>query len=90
MADILEKWGHGRIKMDMDSTRPTKVLWDIVNIAYYTVPEAVITRPMPIPEVDAAGSMYWDRPIATIPVCMDVDEAAIMKDFWAAMERLPN
>jgi hypothetical protein len=90
LADILEKWGHGRIKMDMDSTRPTKVLWDIVNIAYYTVPEAVITREMPIPEVDAAGSMYWDRPIAKIPVCMDVDEVAIMKDFWAAMERLPN
>jgi hypothetical protein len=76
--------------MDMDSTRPTKVLWDIVNIAYYTVPEAVITREMPIPEVDPAGSMYWDRPIAKIPVCMDVDEVAIMKDFWAAMERLPN
>ena len=90
LADILEKWGHGRIKMDMDSTRPTKVLWDIVNIAYYTVPEAVITREMPIPEVDAAGSMYWDRPIAKIPVCMDVDEVAIMKDFWAAMERLPS
>jgi len=90
LADILEKWGHGRIKMDMDSTRPTKVLWDIVNIAYYTVPEAVITREMPIPEVDAAGSMYWDRPIAKIPVCMDVDEVAIMKDFWAAMERLPH
>lgn len=90
LADILEKWGHGRIKMDMDSNRPTKVLWDIVNIAYYTIPEAVITREMPIPEIDAAGSMYWDRSVAIIPVCMDVDEAAIMQDFWAAMERLPS
>jgi hypothetical protein len=34
--------------------------------------------------------MYWDRPTATIPVCMDVDAVAIMKDFWAAMERLPK
>jgi len=90
LADILEKWGHGRIKMDMDSNRPTKVLWDIVNIAYYTIPEAVITREMPIPEIDAAGSMYWDRIVTKIPICMDVDEGAIMKDFWAAMERLPN
>jgi len=90
LADILEKWGHGRTKMDMDSNRPTKVLWDIVNIAYYTIPEAVITREMPIPEIDAAGSMYWDRIVTKIPVCMDVDEVAIMKDFWAAMERLPS
>ena len=90
LAEILEKWGHGRTKMDMDSSRPTKVLWDIVNIAYYTIPEAVITREMSIPEIDAAGSMYWDQLIAKIPVCMDVDEVAIMKDFWAAMERLPD
>lgn len=90
LADILEKWGHGRLKMDMDSSRPTKVLWDIVNVAYYSIPEAVITQPMPIPEIDAAGSMYWDRKIATIPVCMDVDEKAIMSDFWAAMNRLPD
>ena len=90
LAEILEKWGHGRIKMDMDSSRPTKVLWDIVNIAYYTIPEAVIPREMSIPEIDAAGSMYWDHLIAKIPVCMDVDEVAIMKDFWAAMERLPD
>jgi len=90
LADILEDWGHSRVKMDMDSNRPTKVLWDIVNIAFYTIPEAVITRPMPIPEIDAAGSMYWDRPTATIPVCIDVDSVAIMKDFWAATERLPK
>lgn len=89
LADILEKWGNGRVKMDMDSNRPTKVLWDIVNIAYYTIPEAVITREMPIPEIDAAGSMYWDDLVGKIPVCLDVDEVAIMKDFWAAMERLP-
>lgn len=90
LAEILEKWGHGRIKMDMDSTRPTKVLWDIVNIAYYTVPNAVTTHEMPIPEIDAAGSMYWDRSSAKVPVCIDVDEVAIMEDFWAAMDRLPN
>jgi len=90
LADILEKWGHGRIKMDMDSNRPTKVLWDIVNVAYYTVPKAVFTREMPIPEIDAAGSMYWDRPVAKVHVCMDVDERTIMTDFWAAMDRLPG
>ena len=61
-----------------------------MNIAYYTVPEAVITQEMPIPEIDAAGSMYWDRKVGTVPVCIDVDEAAIMNDFWRAMERLPS
>ena len=90
LADILEKWGSGRINMDMDSTRPTKVLWDIVNIAYYTVPDAVITRQMPIPEIDAAGSMYWDQTIGEVPVCVDVDESMIMSDFWRAMDRLPS
>lgn len=89
LADILEKWGHGRMNMDMDSDRPKKVLWDIVNVAYYSVPDAVITKELPIPEIDAAGSMYWDRPLATVPVCIDVDSDAIMKDFWQAMENLP-
>lgn len=90
LAEILENWGHGRIKMDMDSSRPTKVLWDIVNVAYLTVPEAVKINLLPIPEIDAAGSMYWDRPIGKIPVCIDVDAEAIMMDFWRAMERLPD
>jgi inosine-uridine nucleoside N-ribohydrolase len=90
LAEILENWGHGRITLDMDSKRPSKVLWDIVNIAYFTVPDAVSTREMPIPQIDSAGSMYWDRPIARIPICMDVDEVAIMKDFWEAMQRLPD
>ena len=76
--------------MDMDSNRPTKVLWDIVNVAYYAIPEAVTVRQMPIPEIDAAGAMYWYRIVAHVPVCMDVDENAIMEDFWAAMERLPK
>ena len=90
LADILEKWGSTRVRMDMDSNRPTKVLWDIVNVAYYAIPEAVTVRQMPIPEIDAAGAMYWDRIVAHVPVCMDVDENAIMEDFWAAMERLPK
>ena len=89
LADILEKWGHGRLKMDMDSDRPTKVLWDIVNVAYYSVPEAVISRKIALPVVDPAGSMYWEQKTVEVPICMDVDEAAIMKDFWLAMDNLP-
>lgn len=90
LAGILEEWGHGRTKMDMDSSRPTKVLWDIVNVAYCTVPQAVITKNLPIPEIDAAGSMYWDRQIGEVPICVDVDADAIMQDFWTAMDRLPS
>jgi hypothetical protein len=54
------------------------------------VPDAVITRQMPIPEIDAAGSMYWDQTIGEVPVCVDVDESLIMSDFWRAMDRLPS
>jgi hypothetical protein len=40
-------------------------------------------------DISVSGAAV-DRPVATVPVCMDVDEVAIMKDFWAAMDRLPN
>lgn len=90
LAQILESWCVGKKILDMDSTRGKKVLWDIVNIAYYSLPHSVVIRDMPIPEVDAAGSMYWDRPQVSIPVCMDVDAEAILEDFWKAMENLES
>ena len=90
LAQILEAWCAGKKSMDMDSSRATKVLWDIVNVSYYTVPDALKMSLMPIPELDAAGSMYWDRPGISIPVCMDVDAEMVIEDFWAATKNLPN
>ena len=88
LALILESWCEGKVALDMDSSRRTKVLWDIVNVAYYTIPQAVVFHDLAIPEVDVAGSMYWDRITNEIPVCTDVDAQAIIEDFWRAMENL--
>jgi hypothetical protein len=33
--------------------------------------------------------MYWDRKMGEVPICIDVDREAIMKDFWLAMDNLP-
>ena len=90
LAHILERWCAEKKSMDMDSKRDTKVLWDIVNVAYYTVPEALKMRLMPIPELDAAGSMYWDRPQISIPICMDVNAEMVINDFWEATKNLPS
>jgi inosine-uridine nucleoside N-ribohydrolase len=90
LAQILETWCSVKKSMDMDAKRDTKVLWDIVNVSYYTVPDAVKMQLMPLPELDAAGSMYWDRPGISIPVCMDVDAEMVIEDFWAATKNLPN
>jgi inosine-uridine nucleoside N-ribohydrolase len=90
LAEITERWCAGKVSMDMDAKRSQKVLWDIVNVSFCTVPSAVEMRLMPIPELDPAGSMYWDRPGVSIPVCMDVNVEIIMQDFWSALRTLPN
>ena len=72
----------------MDARRGSKVLWDIVNVAYYSVPKAVKVQLMPIPFVDAAGAMYWNQIQEKVPVCMNVDAPAIISDFWAAIDNL--
>ncbi len=88
LAHILEEWCENKVSLDMDSSRGNKVLWDIVNVAYYSLPSSVKTSQTPIPEVDAAGSMYWDRLQSKIPLCTDVDAEAIIEDFWKAMKNL--
>ena len=88
LANILEDWCIGKKSLDMDAKRNTKVLWDIVNVAYYSVPNAVILKKLAIPEVDASGSMYWDRLAGEVEFCVDVDSDAIFEDFWHAIENI--
>jgi inosine-uridine nucleoside N-ribohydrolase len=90
LGDILEKWCDGKKTLDMDAVRGLKVLWDIVNVAYYSLPSALTLRSMPIPEIDASGSMYWNRIQGELPVCMDVDAEAIIRDFWQSLDNLPS
>lgn len=88
LADISEKWGAGKVKLDMDAGRKQKVLWDIVNVAYYSVPEAVTCEIKPIPYVDAAGSMYWHQTMRNAPVCLDVKPSVILDDLWKSLKSL--
>jgi purine nucleosidase len=88
LASILEEWCRDRVSLDMDARRGSKVLWDIVNVAYYSVPNAVKVQQMPIPFVDAAGAMYWNQIQGQVPVCMNVDAPAIISDLWAAIDNL--
>lgn len=92
LAQITENWCSGKgfvhKKLDMDTMRARKVLWDLVNIAYYSVPNSVKCEILDLPTIDPAGSMYWDRPTRKVPVCMDVDSESILSDFWLSLTNL--
>ncbi len=75
--------------MDMDVDRSgDKVLWDIVNVARISIPEAVMLTERELPYVDPAGVPDWDRAKRTAPFALDVDAEAILEDFWSAMWQL--
>lgn len=88
LAEISEKWGAGKVKLDMDAGRKQKVLWDIVNVAYYAVPDAVTCEINPIPYVDAAGSMYWHQIMRNVPICLDTKPNMILEDLWKSLKSL--
>ncbi len=89
LADIMEQWCEGRVLLDMDRERDSKVLWDIVNVAYFSIPSAISMRQMPYPEIDAAGAMYWNVIRGEISTCMDVDAEVVIQDFWNSLDNLP-
>ena len=88
LAEISEKWGSGKVKLDMDAGRNQKVLWDIVNVAYYAVSDAVTCEINPIPYVDAAGSMYWHQIMRNVPICLDTKPNMILEDLWKSLKSL--
>lgn len=86
---ILERWCVGREQLDMDSQqRKRKVLWDIVNIAYYSVTSAVKLEERCLPYIDASGAMYWESLGRSRPVCLDVHRESVIKDFWMSINTL--
>lgn len=86
---ILEQWCAGKKQLDMDSRRNNrKVLWDIVNVAYYSVSGAVKLEERPLPYIDATGAMHWENLGRSRPVCIDVDRTSVMQDFWASVNNL--
>ncbi|HVB71903.1 MAG TPA: nucleoside hydrolase [Acidimicrobiales bacterium] len=91
LADLFTEYAaHGR-PMDMDVQREgDKVLWDIVNVAAVSIPEAVTLTESVLSYVDPAGVPDWNRANRTAPFALEVDSEAILDDLWRALERLPK
>lgn len=89
LALISEQWCVGKKQLDMDSRRKNrKVLWDIVNVSYYSVPGALKMEERPLPYIDATGAMHWDQLGKSRAICIDVDNVAVMNDFWSSVDNL--
>lgn len=90
LAELVSEYVASRRAMDMDVERSSyKVLWDIVNVALISIPNAVPLTSLTLPDVDPAGVPTWD-PVSTrrAPFAMDVDAPAILADFWSALREL--
>ena len=93
LADIVERYAAERgVSLDMDDDRAAemKVIWDIVNVAALTRPDAVTFIRQQLPSVDPAGVPDWTVPGRQADVGLDVDAVAVLEDLWAALERLPE
>lgn len=89
LADLIDEYGATRHRMDMDVDRSgDKVLWDIVNVARISIPEAVKLTERELPYVDPAGVPDWDKANRTALFALEVDAKAILGDFWSAMRQL--
>jgi inosine-uridine nucleoside N-ribohydrolase len=92
LAEITEKYAARRgFDLDMDSTRgQEKVLWDIVNVAFLCVPDAIHLEERALPTLDAAGAGDWSRPGRVVPIAIDVDPQPVLDDMWTALAQLPG
>ena len=89
LADLIEEYALTRHRMDMDEDRSgEKVLWDIVNVARISKPEAVKLTEGLLPYVDPAGTPNWEKAVRSAPFALEVDVEAILEDFWSAMKEL--
>ena len=90
LAELFTEYAaHGR-PMDMDAQRAgDKVLWDIVNVARISVPEAVRLTERMLPYVGPSGVPDWDKTVRSAPFALEVDADAILEDLWTALGRLP-
>ena len=90
LADLVTEYVASRRAMDMDVERSSyKVLWDIVNVALISIPDAVPLTSLALPDVDPAGVPSWDAASGRrAPFAMDVDAPAILADFWSALRDL--
>ena len=89
LADEIEEYATTRHRMDMDEDRSgEKVLWDIVNVARISIPDAVKLTERSLPYVDPAGTPDWSKAVRSAPFALEVDVDAILDDFWSALKEL--
>lgn len=89
LADQIAEYASTRHRMDMDVDRSgDKVLWDIVNVACVSIPEAVRLAERPLPYIDPAGAHAWNSVDRKALFALELDVGAILRDFWEALNQL--
>lgn len=94
LADLVQEFCGGRESQDLgpDSgggATPSKVLWDVVNVAWARNPDWLTLEERDLPVLDPAGAPDYSRVSRRAQVCVGVDAPAVLADLWAALERLP-
>jgi inosine-uridine preferring nucleoside hydrolase len=74
-------------RIDLNGNPPARALFDMAAVAIVKNPAWASARRMPAPKLEATG--WVDRPgnARTVIVWENFDTAAIMRDFYASMER---
>ncbi len=74
-------------RIQLNGTPPSRALYDMAAVAIVKNPAWATARRIPAPKLDATGLV--DRPghARTVIVWENFDSAAIMRDFYASMER---
>jgi len=74
-------------RIQLNGTPPSRALYDMAAVAIVKNPAWATARRIPAPKLEATG--WVDRPghSRTVVVWENFDSAAIMRDFYASMER---
>jgi hypothetical protein len=67
--------------------RPGKELWDLACVA--ADPGAIMSGPLAVPTVDAAGAHDFTQPGREVEVVWDLDERRVLANLMEALSRHP-
>ncbi len=88
LADILERAfsEHGG---EVNEGRE-KVLWDLARVAAVADPEAIMTDPLAVPTLDAAGQHGFSRRGREVEAVTDLDPERVLAGIICALARHPT
>ena len=86
LAEILVLW-ISEYGGEADGER--KILWDIACVAAVADPDSVITGPLAVPTLDAAGAHDFSRRGRTVRALTDLDEEKVFAGMLGALRRHP-